>query len=340
MSWIDSLIPSAGVNTNQPNPYLTGYGSSASGLAGGLGAYNLGGQNLNQFQGLTQAGVSNPFAGGYQSGAGTAGQMGQQAGMGTFGAGGQLQQAGQGLLGDINPLISMGYDPQQALYARTQQQVTDQSNAAAAASGVGGTPYGQGVTGQTLSNFNIDWQNQQLGRATQAAGAASGLAGAGAGAIGAGANTQNAGISQYLQGAGQPYQTYAGINQNQLQLLNQANQYGQGAAAIPQMQEQDYQQLAQGQGQYQNQQTALQLQQAQQEYQQAMGIGQAAGSALGGLGGMTGFGGGAGGTGNMNFNFGGGQGGGFGSGFGGYGQFGNSLNLGQYGAGYPGFRWS
>jgi len=250
-SWLDSLIPSGGVQGGA-NPYTyAGYaGSDAYNSIQGLSKYNLGGQNLGQYENLTQQGINNPWAQQYQQGAGVAGQMGQQAGMGTFGLGGQVQGAGAGLLPDVQSLIAMGFDPQNALYHRTQQQVADQANAQAAASGVGGTPYGQGVEGQTLSNFNIDWQNQQLQRAAMGAGAAGNLYGQAVGGIGAGTNLQNAGIGQFMQGSAQPYQTFAGINQNQLGLLNQANQYGQGAAAIPQMQAQDYMNYLQQAGQF------------------------------------------------------------------------------------------
>lgn len=345
-SWIDSLIPSAGVDTNKQSPYMGQFGQQAWGTIGGLDQYNLGGQNLGQYQNLTQQGVNNPYAGGYQQGAGQAGQMGMQAGAGTYGLGGQVQGMGQNLMPDVQSLIAMGFDPQNALYARTQQQVADQSNAQAAASGVGGTPYGQGVAGQTMSNFNIDWQNQQLQRAATGAGAAGQLGGAATGMIGQGAQLQSAGIGQFMQGAGQPYNTYAGINQNQLGLLNQANQYGQGAAAIPQMQAQDYMQFLQGQSQFQGQQTGQQLQQAQQEFQQAQAIGQDIGSAVGGGFGMGGFGGGMGGMGGggagfggFGSMFGGGGGGGYGgSPFGGgWGAF-NGGGFGGYGGNFQGYQ--
>jgi hypothetical protein len=42
-------------------------------------------------------------------------------------------------------------------------------------SGVAGTPYGAGATSNALGNYDINWENQQLGRQAQAAGAASPL---------------------------------------------------------------------------------------------------------------------------------------------------------------------
>ena len=80
-------------------------------------------------------------------------------------------QWGQGLaalgqsLGQYNPAIAQtAFDPQNALYNRTQQQVTDQANAGAASSGLAGSPFGAGLTQQANQNFNIDWQNNQQQR--------------------------------------------------------------------------------------------------------------------------------------------------------------------------------
>ena len=74
--------------------------------------------------------------------------------------GGQANAAGQ-------QLWQTGMDPQNALYDRTVQHLQDQQRAASSASGVGMSPYGAGLEGQALGNFNIDWQNQQLHRQTQ-----------------------------------------------------------------------------------------------------------------------------------------------------------------------------
>jgi len=97
--------------------------------------------------------------------AGLAGQagnvMGQQAGM-NFGQQQNLQNAG-------NALMYTAMDPQQALYNRTAQQVQDQSNATNSMYGLGQSGLGAGITGQNMSNFNIDWQNQQLQRMLQGA---------------------------------------------------------------------------------------------------------------------------------------------------------------------------
>ncbi len=57
-----------------------------------------------------------------------------------------------------------GFDPQNALYARTLGQVTDQTRAGLAARGLNTSGVGQGIENSAISNFNIDWQNNLLGR--------------------------------------------------------------------------------------------------------------------------------------------------------------------------------
>jgi len=68
-----------------------------------------------------------------------------------------------------------GFDPQSALFNRGQQRTMDRANALNAMSGVGTSPYGAGTANTALTNFDLDWQNRQLGRQTSAAGAASPL---------------------------------------------------------------------------------------------------------------------------------------------------------------------
>ena len=103
----------------------------------------------------------------YQQAANTAGQQmdalssvaGQQAGY--YGqAADQARQAGQ-------QVYQTAFDPQNALYDRTQQQLTDQVRAGQAARGIGLSGEGAVEENGAMSNFNIDWQNNQLQRQTQ-----------------------------------------------------------------------------------------------------------------------------------------------------------------------------
>jgi hypothetical protein len=139
------------------------------------------------------------------------------------------------LQGAGGALLNTGFDPQGALYARTQNQNAQQAAANMGAAGLGNTPYGTSVENLNNENFNIDWQNAQLARQSQAlqgAGSAfqtaqglqqSGLTGLQAGALGATAQSQQA-IQDYLQYAG------AATAQNQLPIqlyqamANAANQ--------------------------------------------------------------------------------------------------------------------
>ena len=222
--------PAAQVATPQINSYQPqGMGQadpSALGGIGNLSQYNLYGGMIPQAQGIGQGLVNDPNAQGFQQGAGVAGQMGQQGAMGAFGA-------GAGLMGLGGQIANTAFDPQQALYARTAQQTQDQTRAGLEARGLDNTPYGGGVEGQQMNNFNIDWQNNQLGRQVQGGQAASGL-------IGQGAGLQAQAPGQFLQASGMPYGTSQAIGQGQLGTLNTLGQFGTAAAQNPQQQVQDY----------------------------------------------------------------------------------------------------
>lgn len=68
-------------------------------------------------------------------------------------------------------ILNTGFDPQRALYDRSYQQMQQQENAGAAQQGLSGSPFAAGLANDASRNFNIDWQNNQLGRETQALGA-------------------------------------------------------------------------------------------------------------------------------------------------------------------------
>ncbi len=80
-------------------------------------------------------------------------------------------------------------DPQGDLYRRTQQQLAEQVRASQSVRGTAMSPFAAGIENKAMSDFNIDWQNQQLQRQTQGAGAF-----AGAGNVAA-----NAGIANNAQ---------------------------------------------------------------------------------------------------------------------------------------------
>jgi len=133
-----------------------------------LGAENAGINAANQY-GPQYQNAANSAAGTY---AGLAGVLNNQANA-NFGTQQSLLDAGQNV-------YSMGLDPQNALYNRTAQQLRDQTGATNSMYGLGSSAAGAGVANQALSNFNIDWQNNQLSRALQGLqgyGQAAGVAG-------------------------------------------------------------------------------------------------------------------------------------------------------------------
>jgi hypothetical protein len=248
---------------------------SSSGGTGGSGGYYvptglqpadqqwqaIQNQNYNKYMGYDldqyglnslQMGINNAqaYGGGYQNAANAAGQYYGQLGSQLQGASGNLFNAG-------NQVYQSAFDPQNALYNRTVQQLQDQTGATNSMYGLGSSGAGAGVANQALGNFNIDWQNQQLQRQIQGLGAlGQGYGQAGAlGQMGAG-STLMSGQLPYETGqtlAAAPGQI-AGqfgqfLNQNvygpgqaiQGQYIPYANN-GQGAQAVP------YQAQAQGAG--------------------------------------------------------------------------------------------
>jgi hypothetical protein len=71
-------------------------------------------------------------------------------------------------LGAAGQILNTGFDPQGALYDRSYQQMRQQANATAGQSGLAGSPFAAGLANDASRNFNIDWQNAQLGRQTTA----------------------------------------------------------------------------------------------------------------------------------------------------------------------------
>ena len=145
------------------------------------------------------------------------------------GAAGQLYGAGQNV-------YNTALDPQQALYNRLQQQITDASRAATSSRGIGMGPEAAGIENQALGNFNIDWQNQQLGRQLAGLQGMSGAYGqAGNQLQGAGRDVTGGlalgslapGLAQ--QGGALPYQAQLGAA---TQPFNVANQYGQAVGSM------------------------------------------------------------------------------------------------------------
>lgn len=181
-------------------------------------ANNLPGTVIPQYQQIVSNIQGNPYAALAQQGAG--GAAGMAPTLSGYGMGGAASLYGAG-----NQVLNTAMDPQQALYNRMQQQTVDQSNAVNSMYGLGSSPYGAGVTGQNLNNFNIDWQNAQLQRQMQ------GIQSAGQ-AFGGALNLGGQGASDLATLQGLPSQTYLGQQNQQLQGL-QALESGYNASFGP-----------------------------------------------------------------------------------------------------------
>lgn len=77
---------------------------------------------------------------------------------------GQIQNSSNNLYRSGNSILNTAFDPQNALFNQQSQLVTDQTRAAEYARGIQTSPLGASVEANALSNFDINWQNQQLQR--------------------------------------------------------------------------------------------------------------------------------------------------------------------------------
>ncbi|MCA8382540.1 hypothetical protein [Burkholderia cenocepacia] len=192
-----------------------------AGLNTGFGNRNLDQYALQSLQnGYTNNSIYGP---GYQNAANSASVGYTHAGdaltdLGNYDLGVQKQ-----LLGAGQNVYQMGLDPQNALYDRTLNQLTQQTGATNSMYGLGSSAAGAGVQNQALSNFNIDWQNNQLSRALQGLQGYAGAANT-AGSYGqAGANALTQAPQYTLAGGSTPYNVAQTISGMPGQL---ANTYG------------------------------------------------------------------------------------------------------------------
>lgn len=166
------------------------YGKGMSALASG---YGQGASPLATSYGTGTAGQAAGYGQGTSPLAALAGMSGSQALNGLVPA-----TTTPELMAGLQ-VLQTGFDPQRDLYNQQYQQNLDQQNAINAMNGVAGSPYAAGVTGQSVQNFNTNWENQQLGRQLQALGgydsAASTAAGNAANLVGTGSNVLNSGLT-------------------------------------------------------------------------------------------------------------------------------------------------
>lgn len=192
----------------------------------------------------------------------------------TVQSGNSMVDQSQSMSPYVAQLFAQGFDPQNAYYGRAAHDTQEQTRAGLQSRGLDMTPYGAGVEGNVMSNFNIDWNNSQLGRAVQGAGAAGGLQ------------------TQINNGAQQGEQTAQGAGTWQSQIAQMLSQLGLNTQMQPNQTIQDWLAYT-GQGANSaNNRYAAQSQnyQSKQASDAAMwqGIGSLAGSAVGAAGGKWG----------------------------------------------------
>ncbi|MEK6591540.1 MAG: hypothetical protein AABZ67_00525 [Pseudomonadota bacterium] len=277
--------PGAGMQQQDFNQYR-GLMDQYYNAAGAYPVQNYPAQNYGQFQQQVGDLTGDPF--GYaalaRQGAVQGSQIAPQVAGYQMGGAGALYGLGQGAAPMANQIAQTAFDPQSALYGRTQQQVQDQTAAWMANQGIAQTPYGAGVMGKTLSDFNIDWQNQQLNRQISGAYGYGGLTGTAGNAFDRAGGLGQGAMNTYASGAAAPYNTYAGQIQNNLSGLSALNQAGQQTWALPQQAFGNYGQYT-GQGQAQN---YLGQNAAQQQFGNLQAMGQGFGQSLAGLSGAFG----------------------------------------------------
>jgi hypothetical protein len=208
---------------NVPQPYRPpGMDGAANNILGQIAqnnSNNVPAQLMPQYQSTVAGLNNNPGTGQFIQGGTNANYLGNAA-AGNAGQGGGYLQMLAHLIG------GQAFDPQNALYGRTQQQVQDQTRASSAARGLESTPFGAGVENKANSDFNIDWQNNLLQRMIGGGGAAGNL-------MNSGVNLSAMAPGLAYQAGQYPYQAFNTIGQNNLNNLDRLAQAGITSQTIP-----------------------------------------------------------------------------------------------------------
>lgn len=330
---IGALAGLFGGGSNQPTPppsfQMPNMGGAANNLFGGIqglgGFANMGQNMIGPLQANYGNLANNPYGGGFQSGANFAGGLGQMQALGQYGIGNNITGIGGGMVGMGGQLAGMGqgvynqafsgmpaagqvlntaFDPQSQLYNYLQNQNLQQTQAINAGAGLATTPYGAGTEALSNQQFNMNWQNQQLGRqlsglqgygqalgnAANVAGVGGQMFGAGGQLMGQGTNVMGAGQQlaagapgQFYQASGLPYATYNQLGNDQYANINAFLSGGSGAGNLANIENQGWQnylQLGNQANSVANQLYGLQLQSQNQQFNQNMLLGSALGNSL------------------------------------------------------------
>lgn len=92
---------------------------------------------------------------------------------------GRADQNYPGMQAAAQAVYNTAFDPQNELRAREEQRLAEAVRSGLAARGLNTSAAGQGIENRALTDFGLDWQNQQLQRQIGGAGAYGGLLGQG-----------------------------------------------------------------------------------------------------------------------------------------------------------------
>lgn len=210
-------VPTIGGTGAQDNNLLALLNQSSSLTTGANNPYTqLSPQIVQAFQQL----FNTPSTAGYNAAAGTSGAASTGVGNNSINLSSLLSGAAPGALSAGQSVLNMGTDPQQALYGQQLQQTNDLANVTNAQYGLTGQQ-AAGNVNQADTNFNIDWQNNELQRALSSlSGADTNLTAVGNAATTA-QNTGAAGAASLLTGGATPYTVGQSIGSNQETALTQ-----------------------------------------------------------------------------------------------------------------------
>lgn len=205
----------------QNNPLTSNYISGAQSI--GQGMQNVGqqlqntaGNYLGGVQGQVNSLLSNPYQQLAQMGGNQAGSMLQNTGTSGYNQGQAFSNQAASNLPAANAVLNTAFDPQQQLYNRSLGQTQDQIGVQLARMGLTDSGAGGKIASDALNNFNIDWQNNQLGRqATGLQSYGSAMTNAGNN-LAQGQNLQSGAAGTYAQGAQMPFSTYQNLGATQL----------------------------------------------------------------------------------------------------------------------------
>lgn len=277
-------------------PNLDATANTALGGIGGLSSYNIAGPWVPWANQSVAQLYNNPYRGQFQDRTDQAANIGWGTGQGQVNAGNTLMQGGMNLLPWADQILQQGFDPQNALRDRTANNVEQATRAGLQARGINTTPYGAGVEGKAMSDFNIDWENNLLNRMNTAGQGAGYLTNSAGNAINLGQNVGTLGLETLGRSAAAPFNAFNTIGNSQLGAISAGGAFGNQAAQIPQMQIGDwlqYLQLGNQAGGVANTAYGNALSANNQRFNQNQTLGSNFGSSIQGLGRAFGSGGGS-----------------------------------------------